>query len=102
MFPELEYKEHQGECGTTKEVSLFALSYCDHCHEAIAFLKAEGLSFRYLFLDAVPNAQRGHLLRELKRRTGNDLIFPVLITPEKLLKGFSKEVWRETLALPTG
>ena len=66
-----------------------------------AFSKEQSVSFRYFFLDTLSHDQRGPILRELKMRTGNDLIFPLLITPEKLLKGFDREQWRDTLALPT-
>ena len=100
MYDDLSYREFDGEKGEPAELSLFALSYCDHCHEAIAFLKEKNISFRYLFLDTLPSESRGPLLRELKRRTNNELIFPVLETKEETIKGFSKEGWLEALALP--
>lgn len=98
MFPELKQEEYAGASGSTEEITLVALSYCEHCHEAIAFLKDEGVSFSYLFLDTLPHEKRGQLLRHLKERTSNDLVFPLLLTPETLLKGFDPEVWRKALA----
>ena len=99
MLLDLEYQEYEGETGNPEDLSLFALSYCEHCHQAIAYLKEENISFRYLFLDTVPHAQRGPALRELKQRTDNDLVFPLLISGDDLLKGFDPEIWRERLAL---
>lgn len=101
MFDDLSYREYQGDKGAPEELTLFGLSSCDHCHEAIAFLKENDLSFRYLFLDTVPSESRGPLLRELKRRTENNLIFPVLLRGERLIKGFSRDAWMEALALST-
>jgi glutaredoxin len=97
MFPGLKQEEYTGTTGKSEEITLVALSYCEHCHEAIAFLKEEGVSFSYLFLDTLPHAQRGPLLRQLKERTNNDLVFPVLLTPTTLLKGFDPEVWRDAI-----
>lgn len=99
MLTDLEYQEFEGETGSPETLSLFALSYCEHCHQAIAYLKEEQVSFRYLFLDTVPHDQRGPALRELKQLTDNDLVFPLLISEENVLKGFDPEIWRERLAL---
>ena len=97
MFPDLTQEEYSGATGNTEEITLVALSNCKHCHQAIAFLKEEGVSFSYLFLDTQPHEKRGALLRHLKERTGNDLVFPILLTPDTLLKGFEPEVWRDAL-----
>ncbi|MFW6250192.1 MAG: glutaredoxin family protein [Alkalispirochaetaceae bacterium] len=102
MFPDIKREEYSGSRGNGDELTLAALTYCEHCHEAIAFLKERDVSFRYFFLDALPHHQRGPVLRELKMRTGNDLIFPLLITPDRLIKGFDREQWRDALALPAG
>lgn len=98
MFPDIDQEEYTGLTGNSGEITLVALSYCEHCHEAIAFLKEEGVSFSYLFLDTLPHEKRGQLLRHLKERTKNDLIFPLLLTPDALLKGFDRDVWRDTLS----
>ena len=102
MYSEIRKEVVVGSQGNADDYLLVALSYCEHCHEAIAFLKEQDRSFSYLFLDTLPHSQRGELLRDLKRRTQGELVFPVLLGEDALLSGFQRDVWSKTVSTAAG
>jgi glutaredoxin 3 len=71
---------------------LFSLSTCPFCKQARAWLKDHQVSFKELVIDTSPAAQR--LFDELKEQG-----LPVLVTQDRLIRGFAPEAYAETFAI---
>lgn len=100
MFENIDYRDYQGQFTPPETLFVHGLTACDHCHAAIAMLKERNIAFKYLFLDALGHESRGVVLRELKRRAGPRLVFPVAVAGETTLAGYDPDRWTEELHLP--
>lgn len=73
---------------------LFSLSTCPYCKQARAWLVERGIPFKELVIDQSPAAQA--LFDELKESG-----LPVLVTRDRLIRGFEPVAYAEAFKLPT-
>jgi glutaredoxin 3 len=71
---------------------LFSLSTCPFCKQARAWLDDHHVRYKELVIDTSPAAQR--LFDELKEQG-----LPVLVTQDRLIRGFAPEAYAETFAI---
>jgi glutaredoxin len=98
----IEGVTYEHEEGTRREhaVDLYALSTCGFCRKAIGFLKNNGITFRYVYLDQLPVEEKRALKDELRRRYEIKELFPTLVLDDaKALTGFDREEWEQHLGL---
>ena len=95
----VEFHEVPGESEPHK-LTVYALSTCAFCKRAMDFLKEQGLSYRYVYLDQLDFDLKREVKQELKTKFENLPVFPVLvIDDEEAMSGFTKEKWSERLGL---
>lgn len=85
-----------GEVKAKKElprVDLYITSWCGYCSKAKAFLRSNNIPFNEYDIEEDPQAAKRH--RELNPRGG----VPVAVIGERVLRGFSPELYRQALAL---
>jgi glutaredoxin-like protein NrdH len=81
-------------------LTVYALSTCAFCKRAMSFLKENGLSYRYVYLDQLDFALKREVKQELKSKFENLPVFPVLVVDdEEAMSGFTEEKWSERLGL---
>lgn len=82
------------------ELTVYALSTCAFCKKSMRFLKDNGLTYRYVYLDQLDFDLKREVKQELKSKFDNLPVFPVLtIDGEEALSGFTEEKWSERLGL---
>lgn len=96
MSSEIEFKFAPGE-NKSRKVTLYALSTCGFCKRAIAFLRANSIEFKYIFVDQLEKKVVGDLREELKKKSGSrHVAYPFLIIDDdKFLVGFNEEKYKE-------
>ncbi|MCX7025452.1 MAG: glutaredoxin family protein [Spirochaetes bacterium] len=99
MLESLEYTQVDGE-KVDHDVVIYALSTCGFCKRAMAFLDANTIRYRYVYLDRIPIEAKNEAKRTLKERHGMDVAFPfAVIDGTKNLVGFIEPDWKSTLGL---
>ena len=81
----------------TPELTLYGLSFCDHCREAKELLESMGLSFRYLQVDRLPKKEIVRIKRKIEPAGGKSIVYPVLKTDNVFLYGFDQTIWQQKL-----
>lgn len=102
MADVLDSVEFQVQDGTDngKEILVLALSTCAFCKRAMNFLRNQGMSYKYVFLDQIDPELKRQVKDELRGRYESLPIFPVLVyNREKALSGFTEKEWRATLGI---
>lgn len=95
----VEFHEVPGE-GEPDTRTVYALSTCAFCKRAMNFLKENGLSYRYVYLDQLDFDLKREVKQELKTKFENLPVFPVLVIDgEEAMSGFAEEKWSERLGL---
>ena len=98
MSEDLGYKYEEGK-EVYKEVTLYALSTCGFCKQAIYFLRHNEIKFRYLYMDELEIEAKRKLKAALKEKFKHAVGFPYLVIDDEALVGFREEQWREKFSL---
>ncbi len=77
------------------EILLFSLSTCPYCTQAREWLLANNLPFKELVVDQSASAKS--LFDEL-----GEPALPVLVTPDRLVRGFAESAYADTAAAMQG
>ncbi len=78
------------------DLTLYALSTCGFCKQALAFLKDNSIRFKYVFVDELDHDIKQRLKGELKNKYRLSVSFPFLtIDDEKSLVGFYRPDWEK-------
>ncbi|MFO8063499.1 MAG: glutaredoxin domain-containing protein [Spirochaetota bacterium] len=96
MYSDIPYKKIEGRRGHDS-VYVYGLSFCDHCKAAIEFLKEEGFSFHYVYLDRIRGEYRRRVTADLEAIWKQKLIYPILEVGGEFTFGFDEESWRSTI-----
>jgi glutaredoxin len=81
-----------------KEITVYSLSTCAFCKQAMDYLKDKGYAFKHVEIDTLDPPKRREIKNELKEQYGKVRIFPfTVIDGGTALKGFNKEEWEEAL-----
>ncbi len=81
----------------TPELTLYGLSFCDHCREAKELLQNMGFSFRYFQVDKLPKKEIVRIKRKIEPAGGKSIVYPVLKTDDDFLYGFDRTIWEQKL-----
>ncbi|MFQ3620545.1 MAG: glutaredoxin domain-containing protein [Spirochaetales bacterium] len=82
------------------KVFLYALSDCEHCKAAKAFLNTHRIPYAYVYVDQLPPEIRIAFKKEITQKYYRNLLYPLLELPEgEFLFGFEEPIWREKLSL---
>lgn len=88
--------------GTKKDhdITVFALSTCGFCKRAMAFLNANSVAYRYIYVDKIPLETKTEIKRILKESYHDDVAFPfATIDGTSHLVGFIEPDWKLSLGL---
>jgi glutaredoxin-like protein NrdH len=95
----VDFHEVPGQTEPHK-LTVYALSTCAFCKRAMSYLKENGLSYRYVYLDQLDFDLKREVKQELKTKFENLPVFPVLvIDDDEALSGFTEEKWAERLGV---
>ncbi|BCS89771.1 glutaredoxin family protein [Pseudodesulfovibrio sediminis] len=80
----------------SKDVTLYALSTCVHCHNTRDFLtEMLGIDgFKCVFTDRLSGDERNDTMRML-RSVNSELSFPTIVIGDDVVLGFKKDKIRE-------
>ena len=82
------------------DVTVYALSTCGFCKRALAFLRANSVSFRYLYFDDLPGDVKDEIREHINARFDRPLRFPFLVLDnERCLSGFDEDEWKSLLGV---
>jgi len=79
------------------ELTLYGLSFCDHCKDAEQLLRSMGFAFRYLQVDILPRKEILKIKRKIEPAGGKSIIYPVLQIDDAFLYGFDQNIWEQKL-----
>ncbi len=83
-----------------EEVSLYALSTCGFCKQAIYFLRKNKIEFRFVYVDQLDMEEKKELKSWLKERYQKSVSFPFLVIDDSsVLVGFKEDEWKSTFSL---
>lgn len=99
MLDTLDYKAVEGS-RRDHEITIYALSTCGFCKRAMAFLQANDVAYRYIYVDLIPLETKTEIKRLLKERHKDDVAFPfAVIDSNSHLVGFIEADWRRSLGI---
>ncbi|MDX9959452.1 MAG: glutaredoxin family protein [Clostridia bacterium] len=99
MIDTLKFEQKDGD-KTSPAITVYALSTCGFCKRSMAFLEANGYSYRFIYLDKIPLETKTEVKKELKEKYKTDVAFPfVTVGNSDYLVGFIEVDWRKTLGL---
>ena len=100
MFDDLSYTEVAGDSADSG-ATIFALSSCEHCREAMAAFATRGLGYRYIYVDEQAPENRIRIKKELGNAYQRHLVFPILELPggEEHIFGWDEGVWMGRLGV---
>lgn len=85
---------------TDPDITVYALSTCGFCKRALAFLEQKGFSYKYIYVDLLPIAEKDEIKAELKLRHKDNVAFPFAVIDDKThLVGFIEPDWVRTLGV---
>jgi glutaredoxin-like protein NrdH len=97
MLDTLPYTEVDGQRKDHK-LTVYALSTCGFCKRALEFLKSNGISFRYIYMDLIPIEQKNTAKKELTELYKEQVSFPYAVFDGgQTLVGFIEADWRASL-----
>jgi len=84
----------------SKEVTLYALSTCVHCHNTREFLTDKlGIDgFKCVFTDRLSGEEKNDTMR-LMRQVNSQLSFPTIVIGDDVILGFKKDKIIELLEI---
>lgn len=83
-----------------EQLRVFSLSTCAFCRRAHNFLKENGLTFSYVYLDQLDFDLKREVKAELKSKFDTVPVFPILLISDRdAVSGFVKEKWADKLGL---
>ena len=84
---------------TGKSLKVFALTTCGFCKRAMAFMKEQGVSFSYVYIDELGPDVKQRLKDRFFEEFGKKMLFPTLLIDEKdFLPGFIRLHWEKVVA----
>ncbi len=93
----LEYTTVEGPL-TVPEITMYSISYCDACKSAKEYLKNKGYTFRYVYVDLLPEDESRRIRKELQGERQTGALFPVLeLNNTDRLYGFIQILWERAL-----
>lgn len=99
MLETLEYTKVQGQ-KADRGITVYALSTCGFCKRALAFLDANGFTYRYIHVDTIPLDIKNQVKAELRDTYKANVAFPFLtIGDSQHLVGFVEIDWKHTLGI---
>jgi glutaredoxin-like protein NrdH len=99
MLDTLDYTEVPGG-RADHAITVYALSTCGFCKRALAYLQANDISYRYVYMDRIPLETKNAAKKALKELFKVDVAFPfAVIDGDKHLVGFIEADWSRTLGL---
>ncbi len=82
------------------DVTVYALSTCGFCKRALAFLRENGIRFRYVYVDSIEFEVKKKLKQALNDTYGKSVGFPYLVIDGREAHvGFSEKDWKEIFKL---
>lgn len=98
MYENVPYKAHPGRT-LDHTVYVYGMTNCAYCQSARKQIEEAGLEYHYVSIDLVAHKDRIEMVRDLKARSDNKLLLPVLEYGQTFLFGYNEEKWRETLGM---
>jgi glutaredoxin len=87
------YEEGSKDFG---DLTLYALSTCGFCKQALAFLKENSISFKYVFVDELEPGTKQKLKGELEKKYRLHVSYPFLTLDDaNSIVGFFKSDWEK-------
>ncbi len=85
------YEEGSRDFG---DLTLYALSTCGFCKQAMGFLKSNSIRFKYIFVDELEPDTKYRLKEDLEKKYRLHVSYPFLtIDDERSIVGFFKSEW---------
>lgn len=82
------------------DIMIFALSTCGFCKRALAFLRQNSITFRYLYFDDLQDDVKNEIREYLMNTFNKTLRFPFLVyNNERCLVGFDEDEWKSLLGI---
>ncbi len=96
MDENLEFAKVEGEKKPC-DIQIYALSTCGFCRRALAFLRNNKITFRYIYVDQLSYDLRQKIKRNLMAKFEQRIGFPfaVIDDGEKVLVGFTETKYEE-------
>ncbi len=99
VYEKIPFIQESGNT-TGHEVTVYALSTCGFCKRALSYLKEKNVSFRYVYVDTLPQELRQELKTTLKDTFQRSLLYPYLVVDgNQVVTGFVKEKWDELIGI---
>ncbi len=93
----IEYTTVEGPL-KAPEITMYSISYCDACKSAKQFLTNQGYTFRYVYIDLLPEDESRRMRMELQGDRQTGALFPVLeLNSTDRLYGFIQILWERRL-----
>lgn len=95
MHENLEFIKEEGEKNPC-DIQVYALSTCGFCKRGLDFLRENGLTFRYIYVDQLQSDTRMKIKRDLRDKFEERLGFPFVVIDggDKVMVGFKEEKWK--------
>jgi len=95
----LSFSEEEGE-KLFEDVTLYALSTCGFCKQAIYFLRRNKIQFRFVYVDQLDLDEKKELKSWLKEKYSKSVSFPYLVVDDcNVLVGFKEDEWKNTFSM---
>lgn len=95
MFDFIEYQSSPGT-ERPREITVYALSTCGFCKRALAFLDANNIAYRYVYMDKLDFDVKEKIKAALRERFNEHVSFPYAVIDEReTLVGFIEPDWRK-------
>jgi glutaredoxin-like protein NrdH len=95
----LQFLEENGkDSGHT--IKVYALSTCGFCRRALQFLRDHGITFKFVYVDLLPQDVKDKVKRELVEKYRERIAFPYVILDEdtenqRVIVGFLEDEFEE-------
>lgn len=77
------------------DVTVYALSTCGFCRQALKFLRENNIAFRYLYIDELAPDRKQQVKESLNDTYKKRVAFPFLIVDGECHVGFNSSEWKE-------
>jgi len=96
MHENLEFTRVEGEKNPC-DTQVYALSTCGFCRRALAFLRDNKITFRYIYVDQLSYDLRQKIKRDLLGKFEERIGFPFTVIDggKKVLVGFTETKYKE-------
>ncbi|MFP4376849.1 MAG: glutaredoxin family protein [Spirochaetales bacterium] len=83
-----------------EHLRVFSLSTCAFCRRAQNFLKENGITFSYVYIDQLDFDLKREVKAELKSKFDTVPVYPILLIGERdAVSGFVQEKWADKLGI---